>query len=715
MSYLFSQAEQHNSERAQLILLWMVLIEFIRVRSRGSAWELKKSMEQLARLFWVAYLIYSYTHLDELRTRLFILCVYACTYVVLTGIAFNKAKGSYLIGKNPKLVQNYMKRVLLEGDLKTMPMDNCAYIVMGEENHDISISEDGYHLGNRKPDHSEELLTIGRVFQLTSTEDEEFTKKYPYWRDFCLSFSLAKMLRRRFANLPLDEAKNNKALEFVLEGLIGYIGNNKDVQKNNEESNELRNPQRVFSIIQDELNFVYEFLHTHVPFHYHFSWYLILAHLIGNYLMIGTGIYLIRTIFIRKSTWLSLIGQDSYSQCFFHIFRNGTSVDTFFSAVDVAITILLVVPCLYSLLKGWHISLFSTRWINYLSVKCYMKDPGDIIMTESVWRKICLIGLVNKNVKQERCHNSILDTKTETIFCIKVDGILPAPFIKWIRRRAFSSVHHSTDVEEAILRSLRNSGGQLTNAETSLSSHTIFEKLRRDYQPSTSNTETILVWHIATTLFNHDKPPPQQNTDPFKEREVALALSDYCHYLVATLPELLPDEVDWTDKMYESVRREIFAIDRCSGSKPTMSDRCHYIMDNNNILLDENLVVVGKGAKLAKELARVYDNVNGNKTEVWTLLSEFWVKMVLLIAPSDNVKGHEEILENKELITQLWALLTHAGILTRPKPTEHPSHESHTNEGPEIATANHGIETNLSPEIATLSHGMGNYEGPEIV
>ncbi|KAJ3688556.1 hypothetical protein LUZ61_017720 [Rhynchospora tenuis] len=547
MSYLFSQAKQHNSEgRAQLILVWMVLIEFIRVRSGGSAWELKKSLEQLVRLLWVAYLIYSYTRLDGLRTSLFILCVYAFTYEVLKGIAFNKAKDSYLIGKNPKIVQNYMKRVMHEGDLRTMPMSNCAYIVMGEENHDISISEDGYRIGDKKPDHSEGLLTIGRVFQLNTPEDKAFTKKNPYWRDSCLSFALAKMLRRRFVNLPLDEAGNNKALEFVLEGLIGYIGSNKDVQ--NEES-KARNPsQRV-----------------------------------------------------------------------------------------------------------------------------------------------------------------------------------PAPLVKWIRRRAFSNVLHSTDVKEAILRSLRNSGGQLPNAETSLSSHRIFENLSRDYQPSSSNTETILVWHIATTLFNHEKPPPHcyntlfkldtdlllRNDDPFKkEREVALALSDYCHYLVATLPQLLPDEVDSTKKLYERVRREIFAIDRCSGLKPIMENRCEYVMDD--IRRDENLVVVGKGAKLAKELVLVFDDVDENRTKVWTMLSEFWVKMVLSIAPSDNVKGHEEILEKKELITQLWALLTHAGILTRPKPTQHISHGTHTNEGSEIATANHGIETNESPEVAISSHGMRIYEGPEI-
>ncbi|KAF3340837.1 hypothetical protein FCM35_KLT09681 [Carex littledalei] len=44
---------------------------------------------------------------------------------------------------------------------------------------------------------------------------------------------------------------------------------------------------------------------------------------------------------------------------------------------------------------------------------------------------------------------------------------------------------------------------------------------------------------------------------------------------------------------------------------------------------------------------------------------------MLFIAPSDNVEGHEKILEQQELITQLWALLTHAGIVTRPNRTEH--------------------------------------------
>jgi hypothetical protein len=63
--------------------------------------------------------------------------------------------------------------------------------------------------------------------------------------------------------------------------------------------------------------------------------------------------------------------------------------------------------------------------------------------------------------------------------------------------------------------------------------------------PNGSTTEAILIWHIVTTLFDHQKSSSEQNLEPqqepsiqqnhgdsFKEREVALKLSSYCHYLV---------------------------------------------------------------------------------------------------------------------------------------------------------------------------------------
>ncbi|KAJ4730618.1 hypothetical protein LUZ62_040823 [Rhynchospora pubera] len=237
MSYMFSQAKQNNPEgRAQVFLVWMVLFEIIR----------------------------RYTPLNELRASLFVICGTSIAREILKGITIYIAKDSYVIGRNPKLIHGYMKRVLLEDELRTTPMNNCDYIVMGEENHEIAVGENGYLLGDKRTN-SIGKLTIGRVFQLNSSEDETFTLAYPCWRDTCLSLALAKMLRRRFVNLPLDEAGSSKALAFVLEGLIDYIGNNKDILTEGR-NRSARNPiERVFGIIQDELKFVSEFLHTKKP------------------------------------------------------------------------------------------------------------------------------------------------------------------------------------------------------------------------------------------------------------------------------------------------------------------------------------------------------------------------------------------------------------------------------------------------------------------
>jgi hypothetical protein len=47
-------------------------------------------------------------------------------------------------------------------------------------------------------------------------------------------------------------------------------------------------------------------------------------------------------------------------------------------------------------------------------------------------------------------------------------------------------------------------------------------------------------------------------------------------------------------------------------------------------------------------------------------MAEFWVQTILYIAPSDNAKAHmEHLAHGGEFLTHLWALLTHAGILTR--------------------------------------------------
>jgi len=73
--------------------------------------------------------------------------------------------------------------------------------------------------------------------------------------------------------------------------------------------------------------------------------------------------------------------------------------------------------------------------------------------------------------------------------------------------------------------------------------------------------------------------------------------------------------------------------------------------------------VLKNGVELAKQLV---EKINGEEM-AWKLLADFWSEMILFVAPSDNLKGHSEaIARGGELITLLWALLFHAGIVSRP-------------------------------------------------
>ncbi|XP_078150817.1 uncharacterized protein LOC144546167 [Carex rostrata] len=697
MSFMFAQAKQYSSEgRSQQILIWMVLIEFVRLCGDPFfTWKLQKSAEQLVRLFWVGFLVYSYAPLHGIRISLFILCIFFAIVEVLKGIAFNKAKDSYLIGKNPKLIHNYVKRVVVENGLRTTPLSSCNYIVMGENYNEIDVCCNGYLLGKQKSNSKLGMVTVSRVFELTNSSEDDphhWHAHFCNWRDTCLSFALAKMLRRRFAKLPVDEAGCGKALDFVLKGLIDDIGNGDD-------DVEITKPmERVFRIIQQELDYVSDFYHMRVPAYNYNLWYVIVD-IIGIIIITGIGMSLV----LYPTFWKHEL--DGYS-CLF-----GPVVKKILPRLDIAITDLLVIACLYVQYAMLIAFVGSNHWETVKSIERYIRDPdkwkqSNRSLETSIFSKVFKTEtLENKNAKKPISTLSVFDEHAETLlFCVKVDLSILAHLPKWIRKkvpRSFPAEIYRYVTKEAVLKSLRNSGGSLTNGETSLKKYNM-ERLNWACHPNGSPTEAILIWHIATTLFHHqgqesspqqihdphqEPAVPQQNNKPLtKEKEVALELSTYCHYLVAYRRELLPDEVEWTEKMYESVRKDILAIVRSFDKKTTKNDRCNYALQTTT--WGENSLV-GKGAKLANDLI----NCAKEGFHVWEMLAEFWPEMMLFIVPSDNVKGHRKILHKKEFITQLWALLTHAGIVTRPTPTAPAMHQNHEGESNAVS----GDEINAIP------------------
>jgi hypothetical protein len=70
--------------------------------------------------------------------------------------------------------------------------------------------------------------------------------------------------------------------------------------------------------------------------------------------------------------------------------------------------------------------------------------------------------------------------------------------------------------------------------------------------------------------------------------------------------------------------------------------------------------VLKEGARLGEQLVEL---MKGEEEAAWKALAGLWCETILYMAPSDNVDGHAEaVARGGELITLLWALLTHVSI-----------------------------------------------------
>jgi hypothetical protein len=146
-------------------------------------------------------------------------------------------------------------------------------------------------------------------------------------------------------------------------------------------------------------------------------------------------------------------------------------------------------------------------------------------------------------------------------------------------------------------------------------------------------------------------------------------LSRYCAYLVAYVPELLPDDDEWCKSLYRAVKKD---SKRALSGGGLAAPAAEADYDKLVSLLQERAEheVLRDGLKLGKELAELPEG----EEAAWKWLARFWAGMILYIAPSDNLTGHAlAIARGGELITLVWALLVHAGIAARPSATGPPA------------------------------------------
>ncbi|CAL5076965.1 unnamed protein product [Urochloa decumbens] len=579
-----------------------------------------------------------------------------CAKIVLKYFAFEKARRSLAFGRNPRLIFGYMKQLQrqeasqlgepLAGEDAPPPL-----LVMGEEGLQVEKQPHGYvcrDVSGTTLINNTGLVTVDKVWQL----DDKLPKSRPQLKDICLSFALFKLLRCRFARYELANAGSIKTMNFFWSLLL------KD-----------REHARVFGVITDELSFVQDYYFSSLPVSYSRYWLPIVNVSIS---LLSIGYCLVAASFIIKG--LRFDWKPKYEhqmRCdFWCTERDLLSIKKnkefgFFLFDDVPLFFLLALVVIAEV--RYIASYIFSNWTK-VALICHHINHATLQQCSPHMQK--WFGLLLK------CKCELLKHWDEKIGQSSILVVHPrtTPLLVLRRVLGLPELDRSVKIPEAVKVCIIRTVRSYYSSEHQLSNGT--ESLRRSrgerflWACSSSGTsDTILTWHIATCIlevrhpYRHDFWPESDN------KINATHLSRYCAYLMAWSPELLPDDEEWSSSLYAIVKKDVKCaltpLAGCTGGG-SLSPEAEYERVTQLLMrANSKNRVLNSGMVLGNQLVELM-LIEGEE-RAWRVLAEFWSEMILYIASSDNVRGHlEAIARGGELITLLWALLTHAGITSRP-------------------------------------------------
>ncbi|CAN6222360.1 unnamed protein product [Urochloa humidicola] len=580
-----------------------------------------------------------------------------CSKIVLKSYAFEKARRSFALGRNPGLVSFHMKMLQAQEanqNFEAMTGEETPppppLLVMREEEKQVEMQPSGYAF---KDDdcgtaliNNVGLVTLDRVWQL---DDGMLPISTPHLKDLCLSFALFKLLRCRFAGYKLTSAGSMGTVTFF-RSLFLKVGEH----------------DRVFGVVADELSFVHDCYYSSLPISYS-KCYLPKLNIFLSFLtlcysllfaMINAALITGRQHVRQVVCSIWCIEQPFVARPLSKRKSTGTSL---FDHVLFLLLLLFVViaearDMASYICSNWTKVALICRYVNHASSQHSFCMPKWVSLVLH-----CRWKLTNHwDGKMSQC--SVLTLQPSTSPLVLVRHLLHLPD----QRR---KVKVPAAVKACIISAVRSSfNGGLSNGVQSLRQSQVSESfIWACHGKGTS--DTILVWHIATYIlevkhrYRHDHEqgsPPISNSD---HKIAATHLSQHCAYLVNWCPELLPDNKAWSKSLYEAVKKdaECALAEHPAPGSSAPEDEYEKLVE----LLQENSkhVVLKNGVKLGMQLVEKIDD----EEAIWKLLAEFWSEVILFVAPSENLKAHSEaIARGGELITLLWALLFHAGIVSRP-------------------------------------------------
>uniref|UniRef100_A0A0E0LIJ5 DUF4220 domain-containing protein n=1 Tax=Oryza punctata TaxID=4537 RepID=A0A0E0LIJ5_ORYPU len=700
--------DPEHQDSVLFVLLWMLLIELIRKkvfamvrssgadgggfsRATGGRFRLMGHSDEATKLAWIGWLIFQNTYYSKSFHGNTVVTMFAVLWSLVVAKLLQrvlnewKAQESLTAAGNTQLIAGYMQHVVEHGmNAGATALARCQYVVMGEEKlvhaankkkkqqRDIGGGDDdgnvvtittpgcGYGVG-RYPNHQSEQKHVNLLVDMAKSGEVvtivEITNKIqvPNWcccftgsrftkymHQLCFSFSLFKLLRRRFEHYPMVEAGSRTSRQLLLDELLVAGGDG--------------GAKKTFRVMRQELDFLDNYYDAGAPVAMSSPWLFIVNYFFS---LVFVSTYLAAVIVVlfearqQKGT-LSLPNPGIYA------------------AVSILLVVTLVAVEFTDLLTSYILS----NWF-MVHLLCLLAGDGG----GRIWRWACkpairlfiagrfLLFYSFQCLLWLSCRGTNVDTiKLKQVSILRVCEPVHK-LLSWSPQVKLATQGETAIVQvlEEVLRRSLNVDGE----EEAIVSMPKLRGLELKKGVDDTATQVILACHLATELLEMkhvvmvDKKAKRKKMKKHDDlhRGVATALSRYCMYLVARSPELLPDNERWVADRYADMKA---FVDEASRRRCCCCLRCRLWKCGcwRTVLMDMDAGdVADPAAKAGVALFRKLD------VSSWKELADFWVNMVVYVAPSNDVEGHAMALADNggDLVTYLWAFCTHAGIIREPR------------------------------------------------
>ncbi|XP_030533340.1 uncharacterized protein LOC115742932 [Rhodamnia argentea] len=561
------------------------------------------------------------------------------------------AASQHSLERNTKVVADYMSVEdesggVSRGEVDPVCMTGYTFLVRGEEERPRRVSffvlakrfikrrlgteEATPALDNRMTLDKDDLITVEKVWEcegrlLRSSGGGDPHNKL---KDICLSFALFKHLRLTYAGYSLPQEAHEKTWNLIRHGLLSQDDGYK----------------RAFQVVEVELTFFFDFFYTKYGVIFQPG---MLYNKLLEFATVVIGIW--------ATTSLLKHHKRPYNDRQLATLPNGLSVDVL--VTSVTIILFIVVELVQYFFMGF------SEWAKVIWICQYVQNKSwqENMWIERMIRLVCGVRLLKPWERKLRQHSFLESYLYNPSWLL--NNAFMATYIDQTRdgQRQSTPIQLPEEVKQAVFHAPKsNYGTKLENGQASLRVNNEFQKLLWACRLETQ-TQVIMVWHIATSFCEHQLSLGRSDS-PATRRSflAATSLSKYLAYLVAFAPRLLPDHPYAAEYVFDQAVIEARAFfQKCK----RMEDRIKKMEENSSGLSARGETVINRGVRLGKQLANdIY-----LKDTTWRILADFWVEMVLYVAPSDNARAHaEHLTRGGEFVTHLWALLSHAGIERAP-------------------------------------------------